>query len=392
MAPEQGPLGRVMPSAPPPPPISDSSTPPCPPVSTNPFKIDGNKKDNNNSSNLPPEEGDDLLPPMDELVIAAAAKRKLWRKVADEALQAGDLEAAENLGSAFPVFYTPNPQGGAAIAQVTELDWKLLSQLCATVNDSGIQGEPTKQMLNYIWGSNLLLPIECNEIAKLILTPHQQILFIQYWTQLCAQSVATPRQQGNPLHGVTLDELMVQNQFATSEAQGTSGPDKVRESMHLARQAFEKIKTLRLMPSYMSIKQGREEPFGAFVDRLSVAIQSSDAPEGMHAGLLRQCVLQNSNSTTKNIIVTLPGDWTIERLLERMVQVPQGSIAMLVEAIHKLGKDLEEQAKLAQEQAKLFHSQVLAALASTQWLRSCSCQEPLQGLLLSLWKCWPHAT
>ncbi|NXU80842.1 POK9 protein, partial [Oreotrochilus melanogaster] len=31
-------------------------------------------------------------------------------------------------------------------------------QLRATVSESGIQGEPTRQMLDYIWGGNILLP------------------------------------------------------------------------------------------------------------------------------------------------------------------------------------------------------------------------------------------
>ncbi|NXF99336.1 GAK8 protein, partial [Sakesphorus luctuosus] len=315
---------------------------------------------------LPPEESDDLFPPMDELAVDIEAKCKLWRKIAQEALAEGNLEVAEDIGNAFPVIYVTNRQRGNAAVQILTLDWKLLSQLHATVNESGIHGEPTKQMLNYIWGGNVLLPNECKQIAKLILSLHQQILFSQYWAQLCAESAATTRPQGNPLHGVTVDKLMGQGQFLPSEAQAALGPEKLKESMRLVRYALDKIKAPGTIPSYMSMKQGREEPFGSFVDHLASAIQSSGAPEGMHASLLRECVLQNSNPITRNVIVTMPGNWTIEQLLERMVQVPQGPNAMLVEAVKDLGKGLEEQAKLAQEQAKQSHTQVLAALAPLQ--------------------------
>ncbi|NXW52755.1 POK9 protein, partial [Nyctiprogne leucopyga] len=46
-------------------------------------------------------------------------------------------------------------------------------QLRATVNESGIHGEPARQMLNYIWGGNILLPVDIKSIMRLILTQHQ---------------------------------------------------------------------------------------------------------------------------------------------------------------------------------------------------------------------------
>ncbi|KAK0682318.1 POK9 protein, partial [Pygoscelis papua] len=40
-------------------------------------------------------------------------------------------------------------------------------QLRDTVSESGIKGEPTRQMLDYIWGTNLLLPGDIRSIMKL---------------------------------------------------------------------------------------------------------------------------------------------------------------------------------------------------------------------------------
>ncbi|KAK1208907.1 POK9 protein, partial [Pygoscelis papua] len=40
-------------------------------------------------------------------------------------------------------------------------------QLRATVSESGIKGEPTRQMLDYIWGTNILLPGDIRSIMKL---------------------------------------------------------------------------------------------------------------------------------------------------------------------------------------------------------------------------------
>lgn len=92
----------------------------------------------------------------------------------------GDLDTTRELAHAFPVTYSaPNAQGQVAVT-VQPLDWKLLMQLCATVNESGIKGEPTRQMLDFMWGSTLLLPNDIRSITKLILTQHQLMLFRAY--------------------------------------------------------------------------------------------------------------------------------------------------------------------------------------------------------------------
>ncbi|NXG40785.1 POK9 protein, partial [Psilopogon haemacephalus] len=50
-------------------------------------------------------------------------------------------------------------------------------QLRSTVSQFGVTSEPAKQMIEYFFGTQILLPADCRAIAKLIFTPHQQILF-----------------------------------------------------------------------------------------------------------------------------------------------------------------------------------------------------------------------
>jgi len=90
----------------------------------------------------------------------------------------------------------------------------------------------------------------------------------------------------------------------------------------------------------MSLKQGREESFASFVNKVTSAIDQADIPEWMKGALLRQCIMENTNSATKSILLTLPGNATVEDMLERMSRVPVGSQAMLVEAMKELGRDL----------------------------------------------------
>uniref|UniRef100_A0A8U8ANU5 dUTPase-like domain-containing protein n=1 Tax=Geospiza parvula TaxID=87175 RepID=A0A8U8ANU5_GEOPR len=86
-------------------------------------------------------------------------------------------------------------------------------------------------MLDYIWGTQVLLPADCRGIVKLIFTQHQQLLFHAHWQALCQECVAVVRQPGDPLHGITLDELMGLGPFLHTEAQALIGPNKCQEAI-----------------------------------------------------------------------------------------------------------------------------------------------------------------
>ncbi|XP_075300282.1 uncharacterized protein LOC142364530 [Opisthocomus hoazin] len=279
-----------------------------------------------------------------------------WRKVADEASEAGEF-----LPLAFPVAFEEDAHGDYH-GNHAPLGWKLLSQLRNTVNESGLHGEPSKQMLNYIWGGAVLCPEDIKVIMRMIMTQSQLLLWQAHWQRYCEASAQTPREQGDPLRGVTVEQLMGAGPFVTIRAQLQMGPQRCLEAMRTARAALEHVKTAQPSPSYMGIKQGREETFARFIDRLTSAIEQSDVPEWMRAALLRQCVIQNSNTQTRNIISSLPADATVELMLDRMSRVPVGPQAMLVEAMKQLGSDIlqaQQQAFTAQQQ---FQQQVFAAL------------------------------
>ncbi|NWW37369.1 GAK8 protein, partial [Panurus biarmicus] len=280
----------------------------------------------------------------------ARERREAWAALAKDGLEKGDndvVSAATQL--ACPVTFQAQA-GGGLLATITALDWKLLSQLRSTVSQFGVKSEPVRQMLDYIWNTQVLLPADCRGIAKLFFTQHQQLLFGAHWQSLVNECVTIQRQPGDPLYGVTVEELMGLGAFLRTEAQALIGPDKCREAMRLVRMAIDRVKERGGVPVYMGIKQGREESLGSFIDKAASAIERAGVPEYMRGALLKQCVLQNCNSATRNVINTLGANWTIEEALERMAQMPVGTQALLVDAIKKLGAGLEEQAKATQSQ------------------------------------------
>ncbi|RMB99530.1 hypothetical protein DUI87_24267 [Hirundo rustica rustica] len=269
-----------------------------------------------------------------------------------------DLLTAAQETLAFPVIFTPNAQGSHN-AQVQNLDWKMLAQLRATVENYGLTSEPVKQMFDYMFNAQTLLPSDIKGIAKLIYTPHQRLLFEAQWREEAALSANLPRAQGDPLARLTIEELMGQGNFMQVEHQAALGPEKIREAAEIAKRAMDKIKAPGGVPIYMGIKQGREEPLGTFVDKVMEALSKAGVPDHMQDALLKQCILQNGNSNTRTLINSIPGDWRVQDLLDKAASMPIGSQVFLVNALQKIGEGLKEQAIGSQ-------NQVMAALGPLQ--------------------------
>ena len=338
------------PSAPP-----DLSRSPSPPITVAPAAEKSRPK-----AFLAPDVATEPIPGAESELAEAIARerRNVWAALAREGAEQGDEGMLEAANHAFPVVYRPNLAGGLQ-ADITALDWKLLSQLRATVSQFGVGSEPTRQMLDYLFNANVLLPADIKGIARLIYSPHQRLLWEAHWQAEAQASVAVQRAQGDPLQGLTLDELLGTGAFFRMEAQALIGPEKCREAMRVARAAMNKVKDTGGLPTYMGIKQGREEALGTFVDKVAAAIDKAGVQEWMKGMLLKQCILQNGNPSTRSLINTLGPDWGVADLLEKAATTPMGSQAFLVDALKQLGLGLQKQAEASQ-------AQVLAALAPLQ--------------------------
>ncbi|RMB90798.1 hypothetical protein DUI87_32791 [Hirundo rustica rustica] len=300
----------------------------------------------------------------------AQGRREAWAALVQQGWQREDPELAaaaqEQIDTcAFPVIFQPNAQGGQR-AELVNLDWKLLSQLRATVASYGVTSEPAKQMLEFLFNANLLLPSDIRGISKLIYTPHQRLLFEARWREEAAVSAALPRPQGDPLTGLTMNELMGQGPFHRIEAQVALGQEKLREAMAVARRAMGKIRAPGGTPIYMGIKQGRDEPLGSFVDKIIEALSKAGIADHMQDALVKQCILQNGNANTRSLIAAAPGHWNVQDLLDKAESMPLGTQVFMVEALQKIGEGMQQQAQAFREQTASAHTQVLAALAPLQ--------------------------
>ncbi|KAM9245462.1 uncharacterized protein RG961_007653 [Leptosomus discolor] len=125
-----------------------------------------------------------------------------WEGVIRDALIEGNF-----LPSAFPI--VTDQAGGR---KWEPFDWKILEKACLAVSQYGLQSSYTQQLLQSIFTAGVLLPLDSQQIANILLSPSQQLMFSKAWQQLCDQEAARPRQQGDPLCGV-------QAQMLTGQAQ-----------------------------------------------------------------------------------------------------------------------------------------------------------------------------
>lgn len=198
-------------------------------------------------------------------------------------------------------------------------------------------------MIGYIWGTGILLQEDIKTVMRMILSQSELMLWQGHWHNLCDEAINyVQRAPADPLAGVTIEQLMGVGPYAKIENQAPLGPDVLKEAMNLARLALGKVRTTPPTPSYMGIKQGREEHFAAFVGQVTDAINRADVLEYMKGALLRQCILENANAATRSILVTMPADATTEQMLECMSRVPVGHQAMLVEAVKEVGLRIQE--------------------------------------------------
>ncbi|XP_057240707.1 uncharacterized protein LOC130584625 isoform X2 [Malurus melanocephalus] len=100
-------------------------------------------------------------PEGDPARVVTRKRRDMWAAIAQECVSCGDAEGLEAVKDlACPVVFNPTPQGEID-ATITALDWKIFAQLRATVSQYGVTSEPVKQMLDNLWGTQLLLPADC---------------------------------------------------------------------------------------------------------------------------------------------------------------------------------------------------------------------------------------
>ena len=172
---------------------------------------------------------------------------KRWDSIFQEALRDGDL-----IGMAFPVTVRNNGPNEYNVFQ-----WDLIKELRKIVTTYGLHAPFTQSLLENVMTGQLLVPYDCRQIAAMILTPTQKLLWEKKWRELC-EIVALQnleRTLGDPLMGAGLPQFMGTEPLIDPRLQAWLNDAILRQSAQLALQALLKLpEAERSQPSFTSIR------------------------------------------------------------------------------------------------------------------------------------------
>lgn len=164
-----------------------------------------------------------------------------------------------------PVIQTANG------AQYQQHEWKILQQAKNTVKEHGLKSEAGRAMLHWLLTADQNIPIDCANIARLLLTPSQYLLWDKEWQTQAMMEAAPPRDQNDPLNGLPIGAVLGRGQFSSVGVQLRYPLSLIDLVTQTALRAFDGVPDSTPAPSFTNVKQGLTEPYSHFVDRLSQA-------------------------------------------------------------------------------------------------------------------------
>uniref|UniRef100_A0A8C8RZ15 Integrase catalytic domain-containing protein n=1 Tax=Pelusios castaneus TaxID=367368 RepID=A0A8C8RZ15_9SAUR len=184
-----------------------------------------------------------------------------------EVLRRGDVKLLQ----AFPVVYSPNKP-----ARHESLPYELVKELRKSVKEYGLQSSYTMNLIVVISDSYVMAPCDWRALLRLLLSPVQYAVWDTEYRDFVTSQVME-----NITNAVTVgvDELLGQGQYATPQAQAH-----------------------RRETSFAVIRQGPQETYVSFLDRLQTAVQRQiDSEEAQHL-LLFQLAIENANADCKKVL------------------------------------------------------------------------------------------
>ncbi|KAM8984434.1 endogenous retrovirus group K member 6 Gag polyprotein-like [Ara ararauna] len=243
---------------------------------------------------------------------SGASKR--WKGVIRDAILEGSF-----VPQAFPVSVTPQGTN-----QWEAIDWKLLEKARAAVTQYGLHPQLSRQIITYILQSDLPVPRDTNQVASILLTPSQKLIFERNWQRLCDIEQVKPRQQGDPLFGVQSQMLRGSGPWAHVDRQVNFTNEVLQFSRNLVLQALFSVLDGSTQFGFTSIKQGPTETFSQFVDRLYSAIDKHpdlDIPTKERS--FKMLAFENASGKTKQSLAALPYGSEVADTIELANRVAQ---------------------------------------------------------------------
>ncbi|XP_052631317.1 endogenous retrovirus group K member 9 Gag polyprotein-like [Harpia harpyja] len=212
-------------------------------------------------SNLPLEQGPIPSAPLCEADTSPGeAIKKRWKDINDKMLTKGLNPVA------FPVTVRQN-----APNVWQPFNWDLIKEVRKTVMANGLSAPFSQALLENIFSGQILTGFDCTQLATMILTPTQRLLWKVKWAELCDLAALRnlDRPEGDPQYMITTAQMMGTGDFADVNRQARLLVEALQESASLALKAMVTLPEAgKPEQSFTSIRQGNTEPYMSFIDRL----------------------------------------------------------------------------------------------------------------------------
>ncbi|NXS35570.1 GAK9 protein, partial [Pomatostomus ruficeps] len=246
--------------------------------------------------------------PLVQLQEQAHHVARRWSGIVKDVIIEGDWQAANIARPAVA-------QGNRA--RYEQHDWKILQQAKRTVAEHGVKSEAARIILDWLYTAAVTCPFDSQNVARFLLTPSQLLSWEREWKRLAVIEANRPRDPNDPLRGINPEMLIGAGPHQNIGVQ-LECPLEIRHlSGQLARQAYNAVADSKPQPIFTSVKQGLNEPYCHFIDRLWQAVaDQNDMSEEVKQSMFKFLAFENANQRTRPILATLPKSAEVSEMLE----------------------------------------------------------------------------
>uniref|UniRef100_A0A8C0AT76 CCHC-type domain-containing protein n=1 Tax=Buteo japonicus TaxID=224669 RepID=A0A8C0AT76_9AVES len=247
--------------------------------------------------------------------------RSYWREIHKKAASEGVV-----VPHAYPVIVRANDPN-----EWNPLSWDLIKEVRKSVHNYGLMAPFTKALLDNIFGAQLLTPYDCDQLASMLLKPTQKMLWRDRWRGLCEEVAIKnlDRPDDDPMKAIGMDHLIGTGKFTDPRLQARFPIEALRTASVMA---FKAMMTLpeegRNVTSFMQIKQGPQELYTSFVDRLRDAVTKQVSSVEAQNALALKLAVENANADCKKLLMALPRDASLVDMVEACNKVGTTSFQM----------------------------------------------------------------
>lgn len=162
-------------------------------------------------------------------------------------------------------------------------------------------------------------------LANLLLTPTQYAVFMVQWKKGLENLMAMYAGHANQAPAaLTVDHLVGEGAHTDPNGQGTL-PREALQGIRAARLAFLRVPDAKTLPqSFINIKQGPQEPYMQFVDKLKLTLERQINSEQAREIILLKLAVKNTSLDCKQFLKSLPPE-------------PEATLLQMIQACNRLG-------------------------------------------------------